>query len=98
MQRSQPLLGGKEVLGFGERAKSLGDVQRALLEGTSRSLLNAALPCAEFSLGKADEKEISEAMTVFIIATLIAAEVQGINPFGQPGVEEGKRITKELLS
>ncbi|HNQ79182.1 MAG TPA: hypothetical protein PK747_09280 [Acidobacteriota bacterium] len=88
----------RKFSGFGERAKSLGDVQRALLEGTSRSLLNAALPCAEFSLGKADEKEISEAMTVFIIATLIAAEVQGINPFGQPGVEEGKRITKELLS
>jgi len=91
-------LQARKFAGFGEKAKALGDVQRALLEGTSRSLLKAGLPCAEFSLGRADEKELSEAMTIFIIATLIAAEVQGINPFGQPGVEEGKRITKELLS
>jgi glucose-6-phosphate isomerase len=88
----------RKFAGFGGSAKVLGDVQRALIEGTSKSLLKAGLPCAEFSLGKADEKELSEAMTIFIIATLLAAEVQGINPFGQPGVEEGKRITKALLT
>ena len=32
------------------------------------------------------------------IATVIAAELYGVDPLGQPGVELGKRLTYDLMN
>jgi glucose-6-phosphate isomerase len=88
----------RDFIGLKKSVSNTGMVQNALIEGTKKSLLEIGAKTYELSLGRAGEKEIAEAMTLLILSTLITAEVLSINPFGQPGVEEGKRITKSLLT
>jgi glucose-6-phosphate isomerase len=40
---------------------------------------------------------MGEAFFVLMAATLYAAALFEVNPFGQPGVEAGKRYTREYL-
>lgn len=88
----------KKFCGFKKDKLHYGEIQNALKEGTKRSLEKERCLVSEFSISAASEETISETMAVFIISTLIISNLLKINPFGQKGVEEGKRITKALLS
>jgi len=74
------------------------DVQRALKEGTKKSLENDSLLVSDCSFDYDSAKSLSQVMTLFIISTLIISDFLNVNPFGQKGVEEGKKITKSLLT
>lgn len=87
----------KKFCGFKQERLHYGEVQNALKEGTKRSLEKDNFLISEFSLSDASEETISETMALFIVSTLIISDFLKINPFGQNGVEEGKKITKSLL-
>ena len=44
-----------------------------------------------------DERALGALMMHFILETLIAARIWGVDPFGQPAVEEGKVLTRKYL-
>jgi glucose-6-phosphate isomerase len=90
----------REVRGFAglpDRVVQLGQVQEALWEGTARGLTEARVPVARYDLGAADARSLAEALFVFQVATLYAAALLEVDPFGQPGVEAGKRHTRARL-
>jgi glucose-6-phosphate isomerase len=37
-------------------------------------------------------------MMHFMLETIIAADLLGVNPFDQPAVEEGKRLARDYLA
>ncbi|MEW5764872.1 MAG: hypothetical protein ACOYXN_09930 [Acidobacteriota bacterium] len=83
--------------GLPPAAANVGAVQRALCEGTARALCEAGVPVARYGLGGADAASLGEAFFVFMAATVYAAALFEVDPFGQPGVEAGKRRTREIL-
>lgn len=87
----------KKFLDFKKNGIYYGDIQNALKEGTKGSLQKQGIVISDFCVGKGFEEDVAEAMTLFIISTLILAEYYKIDPFSQNGVEEGKKITKSLL-
>ncbi|MCX7830956.1 MAG: glucose-6-phosphate isomerase, partial [Acidobacteria bacterium] len=70
----------------------------ALKEGTKKTLQETGFLVSELTIKRASEESISQAMTFFILTTLMTADLLKVNPFSQEGVEEGKKITKSLLS
>jgi glucose-6-phosphate isomerase len=80
-----------------ERALNVGAVQKALWRGTERALVTAEVPTVRYHLGPSDATALGEAFFVLMAATLYTAALFEIDPFGQPGVEAGKRFTREFL-
>jgi glucose-6-phosphate isomerase len=87
----------KALAGLPEAVHNVGQVQRGLWRGTSRALVEAGVPLAHYDLGAPDAHALGEAFFVFMAATIYAAALFEIDPFGQPGVEAGKRFTREFL-
>lgn len=87
----------REFAGLAEGVRQLGQVQEALWQGTAQGLQEAGVPVSRFDLGAGDARALGEAFYLFQAATLYAAGLLGIDPFGQPGVEAGKRHTRALL-
>ena len=48
-------------------------------------------------LGRPDEEALGELMMHFMLETIIAAHLLGVDPFDQPAVEEGKVLAKKYL-
>lgn len=89
--------GARAFAGLPERTLNAGAVQRALWKGTERALVEARVPTARYHLGSPDAAALGEAFLVFMAATLYAAALFEVDPFGQPGVEAGKRFTRAFL-
>lgn len=87
----------KALAGLPEAVHNVGQIQRGLWRGTSRALVEAGVPLAHYDLGAPDAHALGEAFFVFMAATIYAAALFEIDPFGQPGVEAGKRFTREFL-
>ncbi len=62
-------------------------------DATRRALREAGRPNCTIKLGKIDEEHLGYLMQALEIQTAIAGSLYGVNPFDQPGVEAGKRIT-----
>ena len=50
------------------------------------------------NLEKLDEKNIGMLLIHFFLETKFASALLNVNPYGQPGVERGKIITREFIS
>lgn len=87
----------RSFAGLPERAFNAGSVQEALWRGTERALVEAQVPTARYHLGAPDASALGEAFFVLMAATIYAAALFEIDPFGQPGVEAGKRFTRGFL-
>ena len=85
--------GGASVPGAG-RLRSLFEAE---FEGTIGALWNAGRPVARIELGERDEVHIGAFLHFWEWVTAIVGECAGIDPFDQPGVEEGKKITRALM-
>lgn len=83
--------------GLPDRVVQLGQVQEALWMGTAQGLAQSGVPLARYHLGDGDARSLAEAFYIFQAATLYAAALLEVDPFGQPGVEAGKRATRALL-
>jgi glucose-6-phosphate isomerase len=76
----------------------LGSILRAEQRATSSALTRAQRPNLTITLPTIDAHHMGQFFMVYEIATALAGALYGINPFDQPGVELGKKLTREILS
>jgi len=69
----------------------------AEFEGTIGALWNAGRPIVRIEIGARDEVHIGAFLHFWEWVTAVVGECAGIDPFDQPGVEEGKKITRALM-
>lgn len=77
--------------------KSFGQLLDACYQGTSQALTTAKRPHATITLPKLDEYHLGQLFYIFMIEVVLLGKLYRIDPYGQPAVEIGKKITKEIL-
>ena len=82
-----PFLSGKRV----------SEVMRAEFEGTLFALRQRERPVVRFEIESLCEYEMGYLFMLYMIAVVVMAKLMGINPYGQPAVEIGKRYATEML-
>lgn len=77
--------------------KTLDTLLRAEMNATRMSLINSARPSLTISVPELTPKTMGELFVFFELLVVFIGYLLQINPFDQPGVEEGKRILNQLL-
>ena len=78
--------------------RRIGDVVQAEQKGIVKALGEAQRPVRTIDLPRLDERALGGLMMHFIIETILAADLLGVDPFDQPALEIGRRITREYLA
>ncbi len=81
---------------FGGR--TIGDLVAAQGRATAETLAKNGLPVRTFHIETIDETSLGELMMHFMLETIIAAHLLGVDAFDQPAVEEGKVLAKRYLA
>lgn len=79
------------------KGKPFGELLDACYEGTSGALTSAKRPHVTISLEKLDELCLGQLFYLFMAEVILLGKLYRIDPYGQPAVEVGKKITKEIL-
>ena len=92
------VIGGTDVAdGFGYLdGKDFWQVNRASFEAT-RAAHSQVLPCLTLAMDRLDAFHMGQLFYFFAFACYLSAELLGVNPFDQPGVEQYKRNMFRLL-
>lgn len=77
--------------------RALGDLIDAQARATVETLRAAGRPVRLIRLGRLAEAELGLLMMHFMLETVIAARILGLDPFDQPAVEAGKIRTRALM-
>ena len=77
--------------------KKVSEIFKALYEGTKEALVQTGRPVVSIELDRYSAFNLGYLFMLYMLATVAAAQILGVNPFGQPGVELGKRIAREKL-
>jgi glucose-6-phosphate isomerase len=77
--------------------KRMGDLLDAEQRATEQSLIRNGRPTRRFHLARLDERTLGGLLMHFMLETIIAADLLGVNAFDQPAVEEGKVIARQYL-
>ncbi len=80
------------------REKTFSELMAAEAEGTMQSLERNSLPVFQYELDNMDGETLGALIFMFEMQTAITGYLMDVNPFDQPGVEEGKKIARNLLS
>ena len=78
--------------------KTIGDLVAAQGRATAETLAKNGCPVRTFHLPQVDERHVGELLMHFMLETIIAAHLLGVDPFDQPAVEEGKVLAKKYLA
>ena len=78
--------------------KSIGDLVAAQGRATAETLAKSGCPVRTIHLERVDERHMGELLMHFMLETIIAARLIGVDPFDQPAVEEGKVLAKKYLA
>jgi glucose-6-phosphate isomerase len=78
--------------------KSMGDLIAAQGRATTETLAKNGCPVRTIHLDRLDERGLGELLMHFMLETIIAAHLLGVDPFDQPAVEEGKVLAKRYLA
>jgi glucose-6-phosphate isomerase len=62
------------------------------------ALIRAGRPVRTIDMAKLDERAIGALMMHFMLETILAGRLLGVDPFDQPAVELAKVLTKSRLS
>jgi glucose-6-phosphate isomerase len=81
---------------FGGR--KIGDLVAAQGRATADTLAKNGCPVRTFHVPKLDEASLGALMMHFMLETIVAAHLLGVDPFDQPAVEEGKVLAKKYLA
>jgi glucose-6-phosphate isomerase len=87
-------IAGADMLG----GHTIGDIVSAQSHALPEALAKAGRPVRTIDLAKLDEKTIGALMMHFMIETILAGRLLGVDPFDQPGVELAKVLTRERLA
>jgi glucose-6-phosphate isomerase len=85
---------GAEMLG----GHTVGDIVSAQAHAVPEALARAGRPVRTIDIAKLDEKTLGALLMHFMIETILAGRLLGIDPFDQPAVELAKTLTKERLA
>ena len=86
-QAGAPYLGGHTI----------GDLVEAQQRAIPEVLIKAGRPVRTVDFAALDEESLGSLLMHFMIETILAARLLGVDPFDQPAVEEGKRLTRQYL-
>jgi glucose-6-phosphate isomerase len=81
---------------FGGR--TIGDLVAAQGRATAETLARNGCPVRTIHLDTIDERSLGELLMHFMLETIIAAHLFGVDAFDQPAVEEGKVLAKKYLA
>ncbi len=76
---------------------SLGELLNAEQRATEMALAAQGRPSATFVVPAVNAFTVGQLIYLFEMATIAVGALAGIDPFGQPGVEEGKRLAYALI-
>jgi len=82
----------------GFASKSIGDLVAAEGRATAETLANNGCPVRTLHLAELDEASLGELLMHFMLETIVAAHLIGVDAFDQPAVEEGKVLAKKYLT
>ena len=82
----------------GFAGKTIGDLVAAEGRATAETLAKNGCPVRTIHVKKLDEESLGELMMQFMLETIIAAHLIGVDAFDQPAVEEGKVLAKKYLT
>lgn len=71
--------------------KTLPDIMTAAIRGTNEALHEDGRPTTNILLPHLDPHVLGQLFQMLMIATVIEGRLLGINPYGQPGVEQYKK-------
>jgi glucose-6-phosphate isomerase len=87
-------LAGEPGLG----GKTIGDLVAAQGRATAETLARNGCPVSTLHVPRIDEENLGELLMHFMLETIIAAQLIGVDAFDQPAVEEGKVLAKSYLA
>lgn len=78
--------------------RRMGDLLEAEQHATAATLVKNGCPTRLFQMDHLDEEVMGALMMHFMLETIIAAGLLGVDAFDQPAVEQGKVLTRTFLS
>jgi glucose-6-phosphate isomerase len=87
-------LAGEPSLG----GKTIGDLASAEARATADTLAKNGCPVRRIEITRLDEASLGELLMHFMLETIVAAHLLGVDAFDQPAVEEGKLLAKKYLA
>jgi glucose-6-phosphate isomerase len=81
---------------FGGR--SVGDLVAAEARATVETLAKNGRPVRTIHVERVDERMLGALLMHFMLETILAARLLGVDPFDQPAVEQGKVLAKKYLA
>lgn len=87
-------LAGEPVFG----GRTVGDLVAAQSRATADTLAKHACPLRTIEVKQLDAFALGALMMHFMLETILAASLLGVNPYDQPAVEEGKILAKKYLA
>jgi glucose-6-phosphate isomerase len=78
--------------------KTMGDLVAAQGRATPETLVKNGCPVRTIHLERLDAASLGELLMHFMLETIVAAHLLGVDPFDQPAVEEGKVLAKKYLA
>lgn len=78
--------------------KTIGDLVAAEGRATTETLAKNGCPVRTIHLPQLNEETLGELLMHFMLETIIAAHLLGVDAFDQPAVEEGKVLAKKYLT
>ncbi len=78
--------------------KKMGDLVDAEARATAQTLFKNGRPVRRIHLSQVDEFHMGALMMHFMLETIIMGKLMGVDPFNQPGVEEGKILARQYLA
>ncbi len=77
--------------------KTIGDIVSAQALAVPEALAKVGRPVRTFDVASLNEEAIGALVMHFMLETILAGRVLGVDPFDQPGVELAKVLTRERL-
>ncbi|MEI9994505.1 MAG: hypothetical protein WDM91_07920 [Rhizomicrobium sp.] len=77
--------------------KHMGDLVAAEARATAQTLSKNGRPVRQIRVPKIDEEAVGALMMHFMLETILMGRLMGVDPFDQPGVEEGKVLARQFL-
>ncbi|SLN32933.1 hypothetical protein [Oceanibacterium hippocampi] len=91
------LAGNDPALAYLE-GRGIGDLARAEARATVRTLARHGRPVREITVDVLDEQAFGALFMHYMLETIVAARLWGVDAFDQPAVEEGKILAKKFLT
>ena len=77
--------------------RTVGDLVAAQQRATAETLAAAGRPTRVIRVERVDERTLGALFMHFMLETILAAGLMGVEPFDQPAVEAGKQLARRYL-